>query len=142
MSYTHRLLSTLAVVFAFALTGCGASSYQLQPTDLTPSSTGTVEIEDADENENYKVDLEVDHMAPPKNLGPSLSTYIVWLDPAESAQTIKIGQLKIGEESRKADMEFTTPYDDFELMVTAETNRSVGSPSDKVVLRQRVAIDG
>jgi hypothetical protein len=136
------MLSAIAAVFALTLVGCGPSTYQLQPTDLTPSATGKVEVEDADDNENYKVDLEVKHMAPPKNLGPSLSTYVVWLDTAESAQTIKVGQLKVNEDSREADIEFTTPYSDFEVLVTAEPNKTVGAPGNKVVLRQRVSAGG
>lgn len=132
-----RLLTlAAATLLAFALSGC-ASNYQLKPTEVNPSASGELKVKEED-NDNYKVDLEVEHMAPPRNIGPSMRTYIVWLNPKESNEYIKAGQLKISDRSRDGELEFTTPYSNFEVVVTAEPAKDVVRPSDKVVLRQSV----
>ncbi|NIR31724.1 MAG: hypothetical protein GWN84_20905 [Gammaproteobacteria bacterium] len=88
------------------------------------------------ESGNFKVAVDVEHLAPPHRIAPGLSHYVVWVDePNEEPR--RLGHLPLDGE-REAEMFGTTVASSFEVLVTAEHETDAFSPSDHVVLRQTV----
>jgi hypothetical protein len=143
----HIKMAALGAILALPLTvsGCGAmnkirgggkQTYALMPADRTPAATGVVKVSSSDD-ENKKLDISVQHLPRPAELDPSLTTYVVWIDPGQGHDPIPVGQLQI-DKDREAKEAFTTPFSQFDLMVTAERNATPAKPSDNVVLEGRI----
>lgn len=117
------------------MVACSANHVRLTPATTVPAATARAEVSQ-DKNGNTLVDLKVEHLAPPQNLTPSKSVYVVWIQP-RGAAPIKQGQLKVND---KLNGEFKTPtsYKVFKIFVTAENSASVSSPSGQEVLRQEI----
>src|SRR3954464_1983138 len=85
--------------------GCGAmnrisgvggekQTYALMPADRVPAAMGTVKVSTTDD-ENKKLDIKVQHLPRPAELDPSLTTYVVWIDPGKGHEAFPVGQLQI-----------------------------------------------
>lgn len=129
------LITTLALLFA----GCGGETYELEPTSTAPSVAGNLKVEEYNES-NYTAELELQYLPLPKNLGEGLSTYVVWVNPQNTDTYIKAGNLRVGQDSRDGELEFTTPYSAFNVIVTAEQNPRATEPGEPIVLEQQVVM--
>jgi hypothetical protein len=132
---TRFFISGVFLVVSLALAGC-ATKVQLVNTPLVPAADGEVRIS-TDDNNNTKVKLEVKHLAPPSSLTPPQSMYVVWTR-ADGDQPRNEGMLQIGD-NREGKIEFVTPAEQFELLVTAEESVDVRFPSNMVALRADVS---
>ncbi len=129
-----------SVAFAVTLLGCsGPMEYQMEPGQRTASSEGLVSI-DHDDNDNKFIEMSVAHLPPPSRLEEGMSTFVVWLTPQDSQVSYNMGQLRLGAD-RAGYIEFTTPFDAFELRVTAEVSPDVLDPSDQETLRRAIGMD-
>ena len=133
-------LSTSLLITVFALTptltGCGGTrSYVLAGTDRTVGTDAELEVKK--DGANFAVTLDIENLPPPGRVSEGAETYAVWLRP-EGQATLLLGQLNYDEDDREGHLETTTPHETFELLVTAERSAQAASPSEMVVLRQRV----
>ena len=134
------VLFVCLVTLGFTFFGCsGPMEYQMEPGERTASSEGALLL-DFDDNENKFMELNVAHLPPPSRLGEGYSTFVVWLKPEASTVHYNMGQLRVGAD-RAGFIEFTTPFDAFELRVTAEVQPNVLEPSDQEVLRRNIGMD-
>jgi hypothetical protein len=129
-----RLLAGLALTAA-TLAGC-ASRYELATE--APNYAGVADIEvRVNKTELREMTLQIDHLAPPRRIDPTLSTYIVWIAVPGHA-TAKLGKLEYDEKDRAGSLVATSAYPKFEVLVTLESDPSTSTPSSRVVLRKLV----
>jgi hypothetical protein len=114
----------------------------LQASPKVPAAEGTVSVQDGD-NGNYKVALNVKHMAPPDKVATGASSYVVWLRPLASdnqnqAQTAQnMGALTVNNDL-EGNLTTVTPYRQFDLFVTAEPAPNSTAPTGEQLLSTTV----
>ena len=118
----------LLLIFA---TSC-AQTVAFRETPDAPAALGEAKIR-ADRNNNTRVELDVRHLAPPQNLTPPKSAYVVWFESPEG-KTLNMGQLIVGSD-RRARFDAVTPLKVLRVLITAEDRVLAESPSNQVVLR-------
>lgn len=105
-------------------------------SSIVPAATGTVKVK-SDKNNNYKIDVEVMHLAPADRLTPPRNVYVVWM-VTENNETKNIGQLKSsGGMIRKAlrgELETTSPFKPVSVFITAEDDATIQYPGNTIVL--------
>jgi len=118
---------------------CGASlqakTFPLTSSPSTPAALGKVEVK-RDKNGNTDVKVVTEHLAQPGMLTPPATNYIVWFRE-EGGEPVNQGQLKVGKNLR-GEFKTTTPFRNFEVFVTAESDPLVRNPSGESVLKAKV----
>jgi hypothetical protein len=129
-------LGTLALMF-FTLVSLGwAEDVRMNNTGVTPAATGTIHT-DNDRNGNTEVKVTVDHIAAPQALSPASQYYVVWLQP-RGQQAELAGRLRVNRDDLAGSIETLTPYDNFQVFITAEHSEIPLMPSSTVLLRGTV----
>jgi hypothetical protein len=123
---------TLAVAVPFA----NAKKFPLVASPSVPSTGGHVET-GKDDNGNTKVKVEVEHLAPPANLTPPKTVYVVWFQERGATSPTVQGQLR-PDKKQRAKFESVTPMKTFDIVITAETEPQPTKPSEAEVLRASV----
>lgn len=108
---------------------------RLTNTGLNPAAEGKVTTS-TDRNGNTDVDVQVKHMATPQSLTPAQQDYVVWVQP-RGKQPEMLGTLRVNDDLQGS-LKATTPYKDFDIIVTAENNLRPEMPSGMVVLKGTV----
>ncbi|GFO70223.1 hypothetical protein GMLC_38020 [Geomonas limicola] len=130
-----RLVMVLAALwFGAALAGCATKTITLPPSQEMPAAEGEAKLT-RDANGNNVVQLKVKHFAPPQRLTPPKSVYVVWLE-TPNHDLYNLGQLKVNKDLEGTLMA-VTPYEVFQLVISAEDSPNVSEPGDQVVLRTR-----
>ncbi len=131
-----RLLLAALLLCAPVLGACGPTTLMLTGTDRVAGADGELIIEDISGG-NKLVTIELEHVPPPGRLGDGLTTYIMWFVPSGQAPAMA-SVLEFDEDDRIAIGTATTPAAEFEVLVTAEQDRTVAAPSDVVIARRSV----
>jgi len=129
------VLFSLGVVLASG--GCAKPQQMLNPAEKTPAALGEVTTS-VDHNGNTELHLKVDHLPPPQALSPDARTFVVWIRPVGSDSYLNVGQLRVSED-RTGQLTAKTPYQQFDVQVTAEASGSAAQPSKNLVLQGRAA---
>lgn len=105
------------------------TSVDIVGTALNPRATGKADVKRS--NGRTRVKLEIDNLENPLTLAGYYTTYILWAIAPEG-QADNLGELPVtlGD---KREIEFTTPYKTFGLIVTAEPHGLVRLPGPAVV---------
>jgi hypothetical protein len=118
------------------LVGCGPATYSVIGTERAVGADGKITVEEI-EGENHLVTVELEHLPPPERLSNGLTIYVMWIVPDN--QTPRMGSvLELDADDRTARARATTPTHRFEVRVTAERNANVVSPSEHVIIKQRI----
>lgn len=125
---SFRILSFL---FAAILISACSKKIVFPVSEVLPAATAQVKIDKTDNN-NYKMELEVENMAKPDRLNPPRKNYVVWM-VTEKNGTINMGNLKINNKLNGS-LEGATPFKPICFFVTAEDKQDVDTPSTQVVL--------
>ena len=123
-----------AVVLALGLgtAGCGGGkSYTMRPMERTSGAEGKLKVKE--DNGNRVVSVEMEHLAQPSAINGSYNTYVLWLRPARQKEWKNMGALRI-DSDRKAKLETVTPFESFDVMVTAEAEATGNEPKGVPVL--------
>jgi hypothetical protein len=112
-----------------------AKKYPLTADPSIPAARGQVDV-GRDKNGNTKVELQVEHLAPPENLTPPKTAYVVWFQE-RGAEAANQGTLKPNK-GLKAKFKSVTPLKTFDVLVTAESDPTAKSPSGPEALRATV----
>ena len=108
----------------------------LQASPKVPAAEGSVSVQDGD-NGNYKVALNVKHMAPPEKVATGASSYVVWLRPlatdTKSQAPQNMGALVVNKDL-EGNLTTVTPYRQFDLFVTAEPVPNSTAPTGEQLL--------
>lgn len=108
---------------------------RLTNTGVNPAAEGKV-ITNTDRNGNTEFEVEVKHMATPQSMTPAQEAYVVWVQPRGKESEL-LGVLRVNDDL-EGSLKATTPYKDFEIIVTAENNLKSEVPSSVVVLKGAV----
>lgn len=128
----------LAVMIVVA--GCaGARQLRLIGSPDVPAAQGTVKLSTTD-NGNTKMDVVVEHLAPPERVTPEGTVYVVWVRGAETgAQAQSLGALRV-DDKLKGSITAVTPLRAFDLFITVESAQTVAAPTGKTLLSATVAM--
>ena len=128
----RRVIALLIVFTMCAATAALADDVKMRPSQVDPSAEARVEYH-TERNGNTTVMLSAHHLAPPSQLTPPKTTYVVWIQrPGRDPENL--GALKVNEH-QEGTIKATTPYKQFDVFVTAEDNDRVQAPSSMEVLR-------
>jgi outer membrane protein OmpA-like peptidoglycan-associated protein len=136
------MLSTLLLGFLFASPQSEAIDLSLvtfpprSNVDVPLSPNGQVEVRR--EATLSRVKVEIDRIDSVSTLNPSLRAYIVWAVSPEG-EFENIGELEV--DGREAELETTTTFDRFGIIVTAEPHFMVDAPNRNVGFRSQTPRD-
>lgn len=135
-SYTGRGSLPLFIVLAlFALSSC-ATVMPFNNSSIIPAAEGKVKVK-KDKNQNYQIKAQVSNLAPPGNLQPSRSTYVLWMDTKNNGVK-NLGQMQpsntIFSKALNAALSTTTSFVPVRFFVTAENSGAVEYPGSYRVL--------
>jgi hypothetical protein len=131
-----RLALVLVTLFALA---CGADTYDSQGTNRAVGTDAEVSVSD-DPSGNHRIEIEVRHLPPPGRIASGHTHFVAWSIP-DGGVPQHIGTLDYDEDDRVGTLETLTPFNVFQVRVTAEKERLPRSPSEHVVVRQSVEHD-
>jgi len=131
---TKRSSTMSLVCLAILLAGglAWAKTYHFTGTRVDPSAMGDIDLTH-DKNGNGIVSIRVEHLAKPAMLTPPSTMYVVWFQQPGSDPENE-GQLQV-DNGLRGSLRTTTPLHNFDVFITAETDPTVKTPSDAVVLR-------
>lgn len=134
------LAIALAPLMSAPLGGCGGSqpgaAVETSPTQVAPAAEASIDVRPR--TGANAVDLSVAHLPPPERLGSGLSHYAVWFRAPYQRGAVFAGLLNFDRESRVGALHATTPYDDFQVLVTAEAGMTPRAPQGPVVVQGSV----
>jgi hypothetical protein len=112
-----------------------ADDMNLRPSAAVPGAQGRLNVEH-DKNGNSSLKIQVSHLAQPSSLSPPATDYVVWIQPegraAEAAGVLQVGKDLNGE------LTTTTPYQKFDVFITAENSPHPEAPTGPEVMRGMV----
>ncbi len=129
-----NLMGVAAIAGLFMVGGAAcANKVNMDRSTAVPSAEAKVKVKDKGDNVR-QVKLAVEHLAPVKRVSPDASHYVVWLQPKEGqAMPMNIGVLNV-DDDLEAELETTTPYKEFDLFVTTESEAQATAPRGERVL--------
>jgi hypothetical protein len=131
-----RSIVTVLGVMALAIAGCGGgTSYSAMGRGGALSADARIDV--VPSGGNRQVIVSVQHLVPPERLGSDFSTYNVWIVPP-GGRPVPAGRLDYDPGSRSGQLLTVTPFEEFRVLVTAETGMPMGYPSRAVVISQDV----
>jgi hypothetical protein len=113
--------------------GCGTTSHvegeswTIAGARRLPAAEGKVRVR-VDRDDNHIVELAFEHLAPAKQAFAGTAMYVLWLVPDGGAPQC-VGVIEVDGELHAA-LTLTTPYEDFDLVVTAEQHGAPRWPSE------------
>ena len=126
----------MALLVIFSLGAC-SKKVVFPVSSVVPAAKGMVKVKQ-DKNDNYTIEVNVEHLADPERLNPPKDVYVVWVE-TEQDGIRNIGQLKssrsLFSKTLKGSLEAITPFKPSEVFITAEDNSNVQYPTMQVVLR-------
>lgn len=134
-----KLNSTLFLIalffVAFTVSSC-SKKVQFLTSEVVPAAAGKVKISTGD-NDNYKIDIEILHLAEPDKLNPPKKYYVIWMETANNG-VVNLGQINSStgffSNTLKAEIHTITPYKPVKVFITAEDSASIGEPGTRIVL--------
>jgi hypothetical protein len=117
--------------------GCAGRTVALKSTDTAPAAQGELRVEKGD-NGNTEVQLDVKHLAPAPRIESDAAQYVVWIEPTNgSTPPQNVGALSTDDDLR-ARLRTVTPFEKFDLFVTAERAGDASRPTGPRVLSAAV----
>lgn len=125
------LLLMVAAVMIFFVSSCATTNH-FEASSILPAAEGVVKVK-KDNNNNYRITINLVNMADPGRLNPPRETYVIWME-GDDNQTKNIGQIKssssILSKSLKGSFETVTSVKPRKIFITAENNASVQYPDN------------
>ncbi len=120
-----------SVIIATLFASC-ADTINFPVSTVVPAANANAKVK-KDDNNNYVINLEVENLASPDRLTPAKKMYVVWIETADNG--IKnMGQLATSK-SNHASLKAVTPFKPRQIIITAEDEATLSSPSSQEVLR-------
>ena len=124
-----NVIFTTIVVF---LMGSCATTTKFPVSLVVPAAEITVKVT-KEKQANFLVDINANRLANPQRLTPPKSVYVVWIVTRENS--IKnIGMLNV-QNAEKASLKTLTPFEPFEIFITAEHEGAISYPSGVEIAR-------
>jgi hypothetical protein len=132
----HSAISKVNQIMTFSYAMDSSGIMYLSPTTPLPQTKGTVRVVRG--SIAIDIDVLVDHLPPPQNLGENFNTYVVWLILPDG-EIRNVGALTLNGDS--GILHTTTNLGAFGIFVTAEPDNCGTCPST-VVLANDVCASG
>jgi hypothetical protein len=126
---------------AIASIGCGTSdapkgrSWAMNGVDKLRSAGGRVNVY-LDQDDNHVVELVFHDLAPAQQAFAGTSFYMIWLVP-KGAPPQPVGIITPNE-ARGATVTIRTPYEEFDVVLTAEPVGNPSRPSKRLAFSTRI----
>lgn len=133
---THTILfGGLAMLMLVSLGSC-ARKVSFLTSSVVPAARGTVKVK-KDNNDNYRIQVNLTNLAEVKRLQPPRQTYVVWMVTGQEA--IKnIGQINSStsllSNKLKASFETVSSVKPNKIFITAEDDANIRYPGTQVIL--------
>lgn len=138
MNGTRQILCLVALT-AVAAAGCTERKpVPLQRAQTVPAATGQIEAAKTGQG-NTKLEVEVEHLAPPQNVAPGAQVYIVWAQ-AKDAPPQNVGAMML-DKDLKGKLETVTPLDTFHVSITPEASPNAQTPTNEPIMSADVTTD-
>lgn len=125
------LLLMGAAMMILMMNSCGTANH-FQASSIVPAAEGVVKVK-KDNNNNYKITINIVNLAAPEKLQPPRNTYVVWME-GEDNQTKNIGQIKssssILSKSLKGSFEAVSSVKPKKVFISAENDASAQYPDN------------
>ncbi len=135
MKNNKFLLAIFSGAIIFLSISC-AQTVKFQNSSVVPAAQGKVKVK-KDNNQNYRISVDIKDLADIKRLDPSKESYVAWMETRQG-NTENIGQLRSSSgflsNQKKATLETVSSYEPFRIFVTAEHGTNVRYPSNQVIL--------
>jgi outer membrane lipopolysaccharide assembly protein LptE/RlpB len=128
------------IVLALAACG-GALKYELRGTQLSPGSDARLEAKVDSARNLTQFELRAVNLTPPDRVLDNGTTYVVWTRRNSDVPWMRLGALELTDEGRAGSASLTVSEVAFDLLVSAEVNAEIASPSGKTLFEQRVQED-
>jgi hypothetical protein len=130
--------SMLLPVALAGLFACGSgSTLPLNTSPRVPASEGELTVTSG-ENDNTKLKIDVEHLAPPSKVAADATTYVVWARGNGTDQTPRnLGALQV-DKGLTGQLTTVTPLRSFALTITPEPSAVVAAPSHDPVMSAQV----
>jgi len=140
---TVRSITTrgmVALLLCAALAACGGPlKYSPHGTQKAPEADAEIVAEVNDGAGLTRVNIRIEHLAPPARLLAGGTTYVAWARQAEGSPWQRIGALAYDDGKRRGDlMEASVPLTGFDLIISAEKESAPPIPSEDVIIAQEV----
>ena len=125
-------LSTITATIALVLfLGSCAKKINFINSSVVPAARGTVKV-NKDKNNNYVINLQVEHLAEAKRLSPPKNMYVVWMI-TDKNEIKNIGQIKTPS-NLKANFDTKSAFKPTKIFITAEDDADIQNPISPVVI--------
>jgi len=108
----------------------GATHIGFDGTNLLPGAHGDAKVESV--TGKTKISARFDGLTPANGFGPEYLTYVLWAISADGRPQ-NLGELELA--GNKANLDVSSSFQSFGLIVTAEPYYAVSEPSDVIVLQ-------
>jgi outer membrane protein OmpA-like peptidoglycan-associated protein len=108
----------------------GSTHIDFTGTDLMPSAKGDAKVNAV--TGKTAISVRFEGLTPANGFGPEYLTYVLWAISADGRPQ-NLGELELA--GNKANLDVTTSFQTFGLIVTAEPYFAVSTPSDVIVLK-------
>ena len=132
--------TTVTLFIAAALfSACGSAlSYDVKGSQLSPGADATINADVQKERHLTKLEVEATNLAPAERVGEGATTYVVWARPNFRTPWSRLGALNLASDGRSGTASLTYAETSFDVIVTAEPDPEVNSPSDMQLFKQHV----
>ncbi|MDZ4749457.1 MAG: hypothetical protein SH808_13300 [Saprospiraceae bacterium] len=130
----HARFGIYAAITSLVLLSSCATKSPFLTSDVIPSARGYVKV-NKDNNENYIIQVSLEHLAEAKRLNPSKATYVIWME-SDGNSTKNIGQINSASNPNnlKASFKTSSSFKPIRIFITAEDDGTTSYPGSQIVL--------
>jgi hypothetical protein len=131
--YNNRLIFCAAISMLTLLSSCTSKTVFLTSA-VIPAARGYVKV-NKDNQENYIIQVSLEHLAEAERLNPPKETYVIWMESDQNT-TKNIGQINSNSHSNKlkASFETASSFAPTRIFISSEDDRTASYPGSQIVL--------
>lgn len=130
----RTLLALVLIVCSLACVALAGDVPMIADPSI-PAAAGNIDYLH-DKNHNIKYHIDTKHLARPDSLTPAKQVYVVWIQP-RGKDPMNAGVLSVNDKL-EGSFRGTTPYQTFDVFITAEDAASADHPSGPQLLKATV----
>ena len=131
----QRIFLALVLVVSCLICVALAGDVPLIADPSVPAAAGNIDYLH-DKNHNIKYHIDTKHLARPNSLTPAKQVYVVWIQP-RGKDPMNAGELRV-DDKLNGSFRGTTPFQTFDVFITAEDSANAEHPSGPPLLKATV----
>ena len=132
------VVSSLSAALLSTLVACGPTKYVITSTDRAVGADAIMLADRKEDQGQTAVELTVENLAPPDRVLEGAQHFVMWFRKSDVVPWQRIGALQYDAGTRTGKSTASAPEVYFDFAVSAEKSIDPASPSEAVVLLQRV----